>query len=134
MKYGVWNGTKTWPIVWDITGIKAYQFGATIVQHDTYSKYYAGNCFKGGIFGQLCGWGGAHKFWGDNVSDLNYNEPAGILTSRGSFKRLILLMVASCHLLMFMTKDIELLHCAGGWKGNWWLSLFIPNLTKIQRI
>jgi len=87
MKYGERNGVKTRPIMWDMTGIKAYQFGAADLQRDTYSKYYAGNCFKGGIFTQLCGWGGVHELWGGNVSDSNYNELAGYLDEQWEFQK-----------------------------------------------
>jgi hypothetical protein len=57
-KYDVKNGVKTRPVMWDMTGIHAYQFGAGDLQRVTFSKYYAGNCVKGGIFVQTCDWGG----------------------------------------------------------------------------
>ena len=73
--------------MWDMTGIKADQFSGAQIQRDTYSKYYAGNCFKGGIFTQLCGWGGVHDLWGGNVSDSNYNEKAGYLDEQWEFQK-----------------------------------------------
>jgi hypothetical protein len=87
LKYGERNGNKTRVIMWDMTGVKSYQFGAATVQQDTYSKYYASNCFKGGIFTQLCGWGGVHELWGGNVSDSNYNELAGYLDEQWEFQK-----------------------------------------------
>jgi hypothetical protein len=86
LKYGERNGVKTRIIMWDMTGIRSYQFGGAKVQRDTYSKYYAGNCFKGGIFTQLCGWIGVHELWGGNVSDSNYNEKAGYLDEQWAFQ------------------------------------------------
>jgi hypothetical protein len=87
VKYGERNDTKTRIIMWDMTGVKAYQFGAAPTQRNTYSKYYAGNCFKGGIFTQLCGWGGVHELWGGNVSDSNYNEMSGYLDEQWDFQK-----------------------------------------------
>jgi len=58
---------------------------AADLQRGTYSKYYAGNCFKGGIFIQLCGWLGVHDLWGGNVSDTNYNKKAGYLEEQESY-------------------------------------------------
>jgi hypothetical protein len=74
--------------MWDMTGIPAYQFAGAQVQRHTYSKYYAGNCFKGGIMTQLCGWIGVHDLWGGNVSDSNYNENAGYLDEQWAFQKL----------------------------------------------
>jgi hypothetical protein len=91
VKYGESRGKKTRPIMWDMTGIRAYQFGGAKIQRDTYSKYYAGNCFKGGIFTQLCGWGGVHDLWGGNVSDSNYNERAGYLDEQWEFQKIDLI-------------------------------------------
>ena len=69
MKYRGMNGVKIRPVMWDMTGIKAYQFGAAELQRGTYSEYYASNCFKGGIFCQLSSWMGTHDLWGGIVSD-----------------------------------------------------------------
>ena len=43
-------------VMWDITNIDAYGFSDADLQRLTYSKYYNGNVFKGGVFTQLCGW------------------------------------------------------------------------------
>jgi len=72
--------------MWDMTGIKAYQFGAADLQRGTFSKYYAGNCFKGGIFTQTCGWIGVWDLWGGHSSDTNYNKKAGYLEVQAQFQ------------------------------------------------
>ena len=84
-KYGEANhsGVKRRPIFWDMTGIRAYQFGAANTNVHTYSKYYSGNVFKGGIFTQCCGWAGTYNLWGGNVSDTEYNKSAGYLKEQG---------------------------------------------------
>ena len=87
LKYGEKNGVKIRPVMWDMTGIKAYQFGAADLQRDTYSKYYAGNCFKGGIFCQLCSWMGVHDSWGGNVSDTDYHKNSGYLEEQAEFQK-----------------------------------------------
>ena len=87
LKYRERNGEKIRPIFWDMTGIKAYQFGAANLQRDTFSKYYAGNCFKGGIFVQLSSWMGVWDLWGGNVSDTDYNKKAGYLQEQAAFQR-----------------------------------------------
>jgi len=56
-KYGERNIVKTRPVMWDMAGIKSYTFSTGELQRVTYSKYYNGNCMKGGIFCQLCDWG-----------------------------------------------------------------------------
>lgn len=66
---------------------KNLPLGALVEQRDTYSKYYAGNCFKGGIFIQLCGWMGNYDLWGGNVSDTKYNNDAGYLQDQAVFQR-----------------------------------------------
>lgn len=43
-------------VMWDMTNIEAYGFSDANLQRLTYSKYYNQNCFKGGVFVQLCGW------------------------------------------------------------------------------
>jgi hypothetical protein len=69
IKYSEDHGVKRRPVFWDMTGIRAYQFGVADTNVHTYSKYYSSNVFKGGIFTQCCGWMGTHDLWGGNVSD-----------------------------------------------------------------
>lgn len=40
------------------------------------SKYYAENCFKGGVGTQLCGWILTAPLWTGAVSDTDYNRRA----------------------------------------------------------
>ena len=40
----------------DMTNIDAYGILDADLQRLTYSKYYNGNVFKGGVFTQLCNW------------------------------------------------------------------------------
>ena len=42
------DGEKFRVIMWDMTGVMTCKFGATDTQRTTYSKYYTGNCVKGG--------------------------------------------------------------------------------------
>ena len=67
------------PVMWDMTNIPAYGFSDADFNRMTYSKYYAMNCFKGGIFCQLCGWIGTADLWTVAVSDTDYNRRAGYI-------------------------------------------------------
>lgn len=87
IKYRERNGEKTRIIMWDMTGIPAFKFGAAELQRNTFSKYYAGNCFKGGIGIQLCSWGLTWTLWGGHVSDSEYNEKAGYLEAQEEFQK-----------------------------------------------
>ena len=88
LKYRTRNdGKKIRPIMWDMTGVKAYAFGAADAQRNTYSKYYAGNCFKGGIGVQLSGYLVTYDLWGGNVSDTDYNKRAGYLEEQSAFQK-----------------------------------------------
>ena len=61
-------------VMWDMTNIPAYAFSDADLNRFTYSVYYAMNCFKGGIFVQLCGWMGTAHLWVGAVSDTDYNK------------------------------------------------------------
>ena len=63
--------------MWDMTNIDAYGFSDADLQQLTYSKYYNGNVFIGGLFTQLCGWIGAADLWPGGVSDTDYNRREG---------------------------------------------------------
>jgi hypothetical protein len=43
-------------------------------KEDVKSKYYAENCFKGGVFTQLCGWIGTAYLWTGAVSDTDFHQ------------------------------------------------------------
>lgn len=85
-KYRERNGRKVRPIMWDMTGIKSYAFGDADTQRNTWSKYYAGNCFKGAIGVQLAGWIVLWALWSGNVSDTDYNKRAGYLEAQSLFQ------------------------------------------------
>ena len=75
------------PVMWDMMGLSAYNFSNAQLQRITYSKYYAKNCFKGGIFTQFCGWLGTYDLWTGAVSDTEYNKNAGYLNKQASFQK-----------------------------------------------
>ena len=87
IKYRERDGRKTRVIMWDMTGIEAYRFGAAELQRNTYSKYYGGNYFKGGIGIQLCSWGLTWPLWGGHESDTGYHESSGYLESQEEFQK-----------------------------------------------
>ena len=71
--------------MWDMTNIHAYAFSDADFNRMTYSKFYAENCFKGGVFIQLCGWLGTANLWTGAVSDTDYNKRAGYLQEQEQF-------------------------------------------------
>ena len=72
-------------VMWDMTNIDAYGFSDADLQRLTYSKYYNGNVFKGGVFTQLCGWIGTADLWPGGVSDTDYNRKEGYLKRQEHF-------------------------------------------------
>jgi hypothetical protein len=72
-------------VMWDMTNIEAYGFSDTDLSRLTYSKYYNQNCFKGGVFVQLCGWIGTAALWPGAVSDSDYNRREGYLKRQEAF-------------------------------------------------
>jgi len=70
----------------DMTNIPAYGFSDADLSRITYSKYYAMNCFKGGIYCQLCGWIGTADLWTGAVSDTDYNKRAGYLEQQQQYQ------------------------------------------------
>ena len=72
-------------VMWDMTNIEAYAFSDADLQLLAYSKYYAMNCFKGGVFTQLCGWIGVGDLWLGAVSDSDYNRREGYLLRQKLF-------------------------------------------------
>ena len=76
-KWDRYNGYR--PIMWDMTNVSAFAFSDASLQRATYSDYYGENCFKGGIFCQLCGWLGNEDLCGGRVSDSDYNNNVGYL-------------------------------------------------------
>ena len=81
---------RIWPVMWDMTNIPAYGFSDAHFNRLTYSKYYAQNCFKGGIGTQLCGWIVTANLWTGAVSDTDFNKRApGYLQEQEHFRRMI---------------------------------------------
>jgi hypothetical protein len=72
-------------VMWDMTNIEAYGFSDADLNRLTYSKYYNQNCFKGGVFIQLCGWLGTAELWPGAVSDSDYNKREGYLKRQEAF-------------------------------------------------
>ena len=86
-KRGKWGHYDEFrPILWDMTNISAPAFSGSPVQRGTWSDYYGKNCFKGGVFFQLCGWLGGWTLWGGGVSDTDYNKRAGYLEEQEKFQ------------------------------------------------
>ena len=73
-------------VFWDMTNVPAYAFSDPDLNRNTYSKYYAENCFKGGISNQLCGWIRTADLWTGAVSDTDYNKRAGYLRKQMDFQ------------------------------------------------
>lgn len=66
-------------VFWDNTDVPfGFKPSSAENQRITYSKYYNGNCAKGGVFIQLCGWLGVSSLWVGNISDSEYMKRTGI--------------------------------------------------------
>ena len=73
-------------VMWDDTNVNfAFQPGGADEQRLTYSMYYAGNCAKGGVFLQLCGWTGVENLWVWATSDSHYQEHTNIFGKQQHF-------------------------------------------------
>ena len=83
-KWGKYDGKR--PIMWNMTNVSAFAFTDAALQRATYSHYYGENCFKGGIFAQLCGWLGNEDLWGGAVGDSDYHNDAGYLEEQRRFQ------------------------------------------------
>ena len=60
-------------IMWDDTNIDFnYKPSLAHIQRLAYSSYYGGNCAKGGVHLQFCGWLGVWDLWTGGVSDSEY--------------------------------------------------------------
>ena len=74
--------------MWDMTNIFAYKFEHQRTQRTTYSEYYSGNCFKGGVFCQLFGLLGNSTLWGGGVSNTDYNSNEGYMKEQKLFQQM----------------------------------------------
>lgn len=60
-------------VMWDDTNVDFnYMPTMSHAQRLTYSSYYGGNCGKGGVFLQFCGYMGAHDLFTGGMSDTEY--------------------------------------------------------------
>lgn len=73
-------------IMWDNTDVPFnFKPSSAEDQRATFSKYYNGNCAKGGVFIQLCGWLGTSCLWTGHISDSDYMEKTGVLREQDKF-------------------------------------------------
>ena len=86
--------------MWDMTSIPAFAFSDADLNRFTYSVYYAMNCFKGGIFIQLCGWMGTAHLWVGAVSDTDYNKRAGYMEEQEQFAEEDLVLINGVLMLL----------------------------------
>lgn len=72
--------------MWDDTNVNLnFKPSRAHNQQLTYSTYYAGNCAKGGVFIQPCGWIGVKCLWVGATSDTQYMEKTGIFERQNLF-------------------------------------------------
>ena len=75
-------------IMWDDTNVNfCFMPSGADEQRLTYSMYYAGNCAKGGVFLQLCGWTGVENLWVGATSDSHYQEHTNIFEKQNRFAK-----------------------------------------------
>ncbi len=72
-------------IMHDMSNIPLPQPSEPEFNRATYSKYYGGNCAKGGIFTQLCGWEGTLELFTGSIGDSEYITKSNILGEQQSF-------------------------------------------------
>ena len=85
-----WNEkyNKTRVVMWDDTNIP-FRFApsSALNQRISFSLYYNENCAKGGVFLQLCGWGGVGDLWSGRISDNDYMELNKIFEEQENFAK-----------------------------------------------
>lgn len=73
-------------IMWDDTNVNfAFKPSGAEAQKNSFSAYYGGNCAKGGVFLQLCGWMGVEHLWAGRTSDSHYQEKTNIFGKQHLF-------------------------------------------------
>ena len=72
-------------VFWDGTNTNMEKPANPDLQRLTHSRYYGGNVGKGGVFLQLCGWGGVGELWTGAVLDTDYMNRSGILKQQEEF-------------------------------------------------
>ena len=84
-----WNkvikDTRARLIMHDMSNVPMDSPSATELNRATFSEYYGGNCGKGGIFTQLCGWEGALEMYTGSIGDSDYVDKSGILKEQDKF-------------------------------------------------
>jgi hypothetical protein len=76
-------------VMWDDTNVSfVFKPSGANEQRLTYSQYYAGNCAKGGVFLQLCGWTGVETLWCGATSDSHYQEMTEIFKRQNDFAKI----------------------------------------------
>ena len=72
--------------MWDDTNVNfTFQPSGVEAQKNSFSSYCGGNCAKGGVFLQLCGWIGVQNLWAGRTSDLHYQEKTDIFHKQHDF-------------------------------------------------
>ena len=74
-------------VMWDMTNVQCPKSSDATLQSLTFSKYYAMNCFKGGIGIQPCGWIVLHDLWTGAVGDSMYQDKSGIFAKQDDFAK-----------------------------------------------
>ena len=72
-------------IMHDMSDVPLVQPSDAEFNRATYSKYYGGNCAKGGIFTQLCGWQGTLELFTGSIGDSDYVIQSNILLEQQLF-------------------------------------------------
>ena len=72
VKWSAYAGKRV--IEWDNSDVKVCVYENPLYQRNTYSKYDGGNCAKGAVFLQPCGWIGTTELWTGHISDTEYME------------------------------------------------------------
>ncbi len=71
------------PVMWDNSNADTnFKPSSALNQRITFSLYYATNCFKGGVFLQLCGWMGVAELWVGATCDSYYMVNADRILER----------------------------------------------------
>lgn len=74
-------------VFWDDTNADLkYKPSTAHIQKATHSDYYGGNCLKGGVRLQLCGFIGVWELWTGGASDTLYLTRSGILEAQEEFQ------------------------------------------------
>jgi len=95
-------------IMYDMTGVPLPHPSDAELNKATYSKNYGGNCGKGGIFTQPCGWEGTLELFTGSVGDSDYVRSSKCLNTKRNIKTAIHKETAPSFLSpMYMTRDTE---------------------------